>query len=264
MEENLKNAVNIMVKNLVKILGDNIKSIYIYGSSVLNDFKLGWSDIDILVLTKKPICENEAEVLLNLRQTLLNKEPENLYFRSFEGAMLSYIAFLGNTQDNVVYWGTKGQKIKENYKLDSFSMKELIENGRLLYGEDVRDIFIEPTFQDLKNDIQYHYESIRQHAQKTGRNFYSFGWFLDISRCLYTLETGKIISKTKAGEWAIKNNLCPDKIAIKTALKVRKNPLKYKNDEKIFDYAETLGNSVQEYANVLEKVLKNFDIRVLY
>lgn len=78
---------------------------------------------------------------------------------------------------------------------------------------------------------------------------------LDIARCIYTLRTGKIIAKTKAAEWALENNLCPDRYALTTALNVRRSPLEYRDDKKTFDYAETLGDPVQHFADVLEKEL---------
>lgn len=256
-KQNLDYAINEMVTNIKNILKDNLMSIYVYGSYVLNDFKNGWSDIDLLVLTRNQIEKIESEKLLNLRQTLKDKFPNNPYFKCFEGAMLPYSSFLNQTNTTVVYWGTKASKIKDTYSLDSFSMKELLENGKLIFGEETRNNLAMPSFQNLKDDIIHHYKTIRDVAVKTGRNFYSFGWLLDISRCLYTLKTGNIISKTNAGEWAIKNNLCPKQSikALKVAIKVRKSPLKYKTKQKIFDYAETLGPQVQEYANVLQKEL---------
>lgn len=42
-------------------------SVYLYGSSVLNDFRLGWSDIDILILTGKQMSEEQAQRLVGLR-----------------------------------------------------------------------------------------------------------------------------------------------------------------------------------------------------
>lgn len=76
---------------------------------------------------------------------------------------------------------------------------------------------------------------------------------LDIARCIYTLRTGKIIAKTKAAEWALKNNLCPDSDALRYVLKVRRNPSEYKDDKQTFDYAETLAEPIQRFADVLEK-----------
>lgn len=80
---------------------------------------------------------------------------------------------------------------------------------------------------------------------------------LDIARCIYTLRTGKIIAKTDAAEWALENNLCPDPDALRFALKVRRSPLEYK-DDKEFDYAETLAEPIQRFADILEKELRKY------
>lgn len=141
-------------------------------------------------------------------------------------------------------------------------MKELIESGKLVYGIDIRKELKIPTYLELYKDVYNHYLTIREHAKQTGRTLYSYGWFLDISRCIYTLETGEIISKTKAGAWALKNKLCPDEIALKAAIKVRKSPQKLKNKQVVMDYAETLGDSVQRYADILEKYLKKHNDKI--
>ena len=81
---------------------------------------------------------------------------------------------------------------------------------------------------------------------------------LDIARCIYTLHTGKIIAKTDAGQWALENNFCHVPDALKTALKVRKSPLEFKKDESTLDYAQTLGELIQKFADVLEKKLEKY------
>lgn len=249
-------AINKMVHEIHSILSDCELSMYLYGSSVLDDFRLGWSDIDILVLTDRQISEEQAQKLVKLRQAMLEREPGNLYYRSFEGGMLTLDAFISKTPDRVVYWGTSGERITDTYTFDSFSMVELIESSTLLYGRDVRSQLKAPGFNDLYADVKHHYETIRKYAQNTGRDLYSFGWLLDIARCLYTLRTGKIIAKTAAADWAIENNLCPVPEALKIAVEVRRAPLEYKNDKQIFDYAETLGEPIQRFADVLENELK--------
>ncbi len=264
-KKNRQLAIENMVREISGILADCNPSIYLYGSSALNDFKIGWSDIDILVLTEKQMSQEQAELLVNLRQAMLEKEPENPYYRSFEGGMLTLVAFLSETPDRVVYWGTSGERITDSYSLDSFGMAELVENSVLLHGRDIQEKLTYPEFVELYADVKHHYETIRNYAGSTGRSLYSFGWLLDIARCIYTLCTGKIIAKTKAGEWALENNLCPDKDALTTALKVRRNPLKYKEDKAMLDYAETLGEPVQRFADVLENiisVIQHYDLLI--
>ncbi|MDE5992104.1 MAG: nucleotidyltransferase domain-containing protein, partial [Oscillospiraceae bacterium] len=108
-------AVRSMTSAISEILADNQPSIYLYGSSVLNDFRLGWSDIDILVLTQKRISQEQAQELVTLRQKLLEIAPENPYYRSFEGGMLTLTAFCSQKSDCVVYWGSSGQRIADTY-----------------------------------------------------------------------------------------------------------------------------------------------------
>ena len=248
-------SINKMVREISGILSDCEPSIYMYGSSALNEFQLGWSDIDILVLTERKIAEKQAQILVRLRQAMLEKEPGNPYYRCFEGGMLTLDAFLRRGTDRVVCWGTSGERITDSYLFDSFCMTELIESGVLLSGKDIRPQLKVPTFDDLYADVRHHYETIRKYAQKTGRSFYSFGWMLDIARCIYTLHTGRIVAKTEAGEWALENNLCLDPDVLEIALKLHRNPLAYKDNQQIFDYAETLAEPVQRFADVLEKEL---------
>ena len=248
-------SINRIIQEISSILSGNEISIYLYGSSVLDDFRFGWSVIDILVLTKNQISEEQAKKLVKLRQIMLESEPDNEYYRSFEGSMLTLNAFISKSSDRVVYWGTSGERIADSYTFNSFDMLELIENSVLLHGCDVRIQLRAPGFSDLCDDVKYHYESIRKYVQKTERSLYSFGWLLDISRCLYTLHTGKIIAKTAAAEWALENNLCPVPDVLKMALKVRKAPIEYKNDKQILDYAESLAVPIQNYADVLEDEL---------
>ena len=86
-------AINKMVEQIADILSFNDPSVYIFGSYVLNDFQFGWSDIDILVLTDKTISEQQANELVCLRQRLTASEPNNPFYRLFEGGIQSCFFF---------------------------------------------------------------------------------------------------------------------------------------------------------------------------
>jgi predicted nucleotidyltransferase len=248
----LNAAIDYMVAKIVNILKANDPSVYLYGSCVLNDFHFGWSDIDILVLTQIPITDQQANQLLFLRQECQDTHPATPLFRCFEGGMLALDSFRNHTPTTVVYWGTSGQRITDHYTFDACSLRELLDHGQLMYGKDIRNQLTPPTFADLKANIQVHYNSIRKYASLTGRSIYSFGWILDIARGIYTLRTGKIISKTAAGYWALENRLFTDCSALETALEVRKNPQLFHDDSSLQDLAENLGPMIQQYAAVLE------------
>jgi predicted nucleotidyltransferase len=248
----MKQSIEIMRDAIIDILDNNAAAIYLYGSVALNDFKLGWSDIDILCLTQTTITDEQAGALVSLRQDLLEKDLDNPYYRLFEGAILPLNTFINNSSNKVVYWGTSGQKITDTYSFDSFSKYELLTSGILLSGHDEREKIRMPLFSDLRNDVIYHYHTIRKYAVKTNESIYSCGWLLDIARGIYTLRTGKVIAKTAAGTWALKNDICPVAESLSKAIEVRNNPLYYKNTDSYKKWAATLGSEIQIFADILE------------
>lgn len=251
----MNSAIDNMVKELQSVLGDSIACIYLFGSVAMGDFKLGWSDIDIICLTKRMLSDDEAEELVNLRQKLLECDKTNRYYRSFEGIITSVDEFINNAYTKAVYWGTSGQRITDSYSFDECSLFELIKYGRLVLGEDIRDKMVLPTYEELKNNVMRHYRAIREYAALTNESLYSCGWLLDIARCIYTLRFGDVISKTKAGEWALEENICPDREQMIKTLKVRNEPLKYKDRDDTKRWLASLGPTVQEFADVLETEL---------
>ncbi|HEY8423120.1 MAG TPA: aminoglycoside adenylyltransferase domain-containing protein [Thermoclostridium sp.] len=249
----IEQSIETMTNRIAGILSDNKPSIYLYGSIVLDDFKDGWSDIDILCLAETKISDMQAKRLLNLRQELTDEYGENLNFHLFEGGFLTLDAFVNNVPDMVVYWGTSGQRITDKYCFDPFSMIELIEHGLLLYGNEVRDRLVHPAKEEVIQAVINHYEVIRKYAVKTNRSLYSAGWLLDIARCIYTLRTNKIISKTEAGKWALENCLAPDVDIMKKVLMLREEPTRYKDDNEVLEWLENIGPYIQRFADVLEK-----------
>ena len=77
----LTRSIRTVTDGIAERLADGAPSVYLYGSAALGDFRLGWSDIDILVLTERRIAPEQAEGLLRLRRALTAREPENPYYR---------------------------------------------------------------------------------------------------------------------------------------------------------------------------------------
>lgn len=244
MSNTVNDAITAMAREISARLRGDAPSIYVYGSVALNDYRHGWSDIDILCLTPAPLTNEQAQSLLNLR------DMPGEYFRKFEGGITDICSYRNRAPGVAVYWGTSGERITNNFALDPFSARVLMKRGMLISGADARDKLPTPGYAELRRAVKRHCETIRAHARETSPSLYSHGWLLDISRCLYTLETGDVIAKTLAGEWALARELCPNPEKLARAIYLRYHP-------EDFDAAEAaaLGEAVQSYADILESAL---------
>ena len=253
LEPRLRLAINTMAVSIYNILESVQPSIYLYGSVTAEDFRPGWSDIDLLVLTQEPITATQADLLLTLRQQLAQRDPDTPYYRAFEGGMLDLGSFLTNESTRVVYWGTTGVRIKERHDFSAFDRASLLQNGQLLLGKDVRRHFEMPEYPEIATAVISHAVSIRQHG-KGARSLYAYGWLLDIARCMYTLVNGRLTTKTTAAQWALDEHLCPCPAELSMALTVRRQP-ELIRDESVLAYAEGLTEAIQSFLNLLEKAL---------
>lgn len=254
----MKNAVNSMANEIVRIMAGDVYGIWLYGSVVMDDFRPGWSDIDFVALTNGPVSESQAEQLVTVRQQMLEKEPENPYYRSFEGVIANLDEYRGKTFSRLVYWGTGGQRVTDRYELDTFSAFELAKYGKPVYGGNPW-ILPAPGREEVVRAVRTHYESIRKYAVQTNESLYSCGWLLDIARCVYTLRTNDVISKTRAGAWALEEHLFPEEEPLRKTLEIRQDPQAFKNREDVRQWLTSLGPVVQRYADVLERELSVCD-----
>ena len=241
-----------MAERIGGVLDHGVHSAWLYGSAVLDDFRPGWSDIDLLVLTNGPIAEGQARELVTLRQTMSEAEPDNPYYRLFEGVIACRDEYLSGSFTRLVYWGTTGQRITDRFLPDPFAAFELAKYGKSVYGPDDRSAFPVPSGEEMRAAVRRHYETIRQHAVQTGDSLYSCGWLLDIARCVYTLRDGGVIAKTQAGARALSEHLFEDEEPLRKTLKIRRNPTAYKDREDVKQWLKSLGPVVQRYADVLE------------
>ena len=200
-----------------------------------------------------------------LRQQLSENEADNPYYRLFEGVICTLPEYREGCFARLVYWGTSGQRITDRWEPDAFSRWELARLGRAVYGRqaDRAGLFSpsgkEELFQAIRRHyeaIRRHYEAIRLHARKTDESLYACGWLLDICRCLYTLRSGEVISKTQAAVWALEQHLFEEEESLRKALEIRRNPLLYKDNSEVKTWLASLGPMVQQYADVLEEALK--------
>lgn len=253
LEPRLRLAINTMAVSIARILERNGVSIYLYGSVTTEDYRHGWSDIDLLVLTGAPITPEQADMLVNLRQTLASCDPDTPHYRLFEGGMLDLGSFLTGDETRVVYWGTTGQRLKTQHSFSAFDRASLLQTGQLLLGRDVRRHIEMPTYEDIRAGVAGHLRSIQEHGTGS-RSIYAYGWLLDIARGMHALLNGRMATKTDAAQWALDERLCPCPAELSMALTVRRQP-ELIRDPAVLDYAEGLTEAIQEYAALLEQAL---------
>ena len=252
----MKNAIDAMVNEIIRIMDGDVYGIWLYGSVVMDDFRPGWSDIDFAALTCGEISENRAEQLLTLRQQMLEKEPGNPYYRSFEGVIANLDEYREGKFRRLVYWGTSGQRVTDRYEPDTFSAFELAKYGKPVYGGKPW-ILPAPGREELIRAVRAHYESIRKYAVQTNDSLYACGWLLDIARCIYTLRTGDVVSKTQAGIRALEEHLFPDEAPLRKTVEIRQDPQAFRDREDVKQWLKGLGPVVQQYADVLEAELRS-------
>lgn len=248
-------SIRRMVSEIASVLNGRLKCVWLYGSAALDDFQLGWSDIDLIAYFDGTLTDAQADRLVNLRQTMAALFPGDPYYACFEGAIVPSPDKDGISVGRGAYWGTAGQRLISRYEFDPFARYELAHFGRILYGQEDRSLFSCPARAELAVAVRRHYETIRQYAVQTDERLYSCGWLLDIARCVHTLRYGDVIAKTKAGEWALAERIFPDSEDLKQALAVRRHPLSCKNDPAVRSWLRSLGPAVQRYADVLEQEL---------
>lgn len=253
-ENRMQKAMEIMAREIAACLDGGLHSLWIYGSAVLDDYRPGWSDIDMLALAEKPLSEAQAGRLLDLRQRLAERFPELPCFRGFEGILVCLEEYRSGRISRLVYWGTSGQRVTDRYAPDVFARYELAKHGRSVFGAADRGLFPVPGRAELVEAVRAHYEGIRRCAQQTDESLYSCGWILDIARCLYTLRYGDVVSKTRAGRWALEEGLLPEE-ALRRTLEIREDPLAYKDRPQVRAWLRSLGPLVQQCADALEAAL---------
>jgi len=243
-----------MARRIGALTAEQEPSIYLLGSCVLEDYRPGWSDIDLLCLLRDPLSPAQAQTLVGLRQTLVAETGDPVY-RAFEGGVLTWNTLERKTDGPVVYWGTGGERITDHYALDPFSKLLWKQSGLPLLGPDRRDRIPAPTRTELLEAVERHYRTIRKHG-KGGPSVYAAGWMLDTARCLYTLRTGSVIAKTRAGEWALTQGLAPSPEILRRVLEIRRDPLAHRDSAQSRAWLSELTPHIQAFADVLEDALE--------
>lgn len=257
LPEQVAQAAERMAGAIAARLPGNPPSVYLIGSAALGDYQPGWSDIDLLALTPDPLAPEAADALVGLRQAL--QAGGDPMARSVEGGVLP-LAGLDGAPTLAVYWGTSGERLTDRFGLDPFSRAVLMGRGVRLAGPEVRGRLARPTRAELEAAVADHWRVTREHGGRPSASLYGAGWMLDVARGLYTLATGRVGAKTRAGQWALERGLAPDPEALERALRYRRDPASFAADPAARDFAAGLGPAILRFNGVLEGALRRKEL----
>jgi hypothetical protein len=145
-----------------------------------------------------------------------------------------------------------GERMKTRYDLAGFSMRNLLDDGVLVFGEDARSAIPYPSDTEMLEQVRNMINTVRKHAVTANDDIHSADWLFLICQSLYWLNTGKIACKSKAALWAKSNfdfNWCNE---LDKAINIRNNPEESSSAENRL-WLSGLGSTIQSACDTLAK-----------
>jgi hypothetical protein len=195
-------------------LGDNLLGVYLRGSLALGDFDTETSDVDILVVTERPVSEAEFEALAALHGRIPPTE-DNEYGRRYEVSYIDQgsIKRFGPgerrhprcTDDERFEWADH----RPNWVLERWTVRE---RGVTVLGPDPKTLIdpIEPTEirgavrDELRQRLQHWMDGSWARSEIAHRGAQAFE-VETVCRALYTLASGELPTKPQAIVWGRDN-----------------------------------------------------------
>lgn len=208
-----------------------IQGIYVTGSLALNDFYPTKSDIDFVVLCDH-LPEKKEASLLNIHRLIAKVYP----FPPLSGSYVTIKNFLSTTSEvSITLNFHEGSLRHGKFEMAPVVIAELKSEAITVSGPEAASLNIPLNQHQLKEFLHHNINSywrnwIDRHSRLSKRKILLIlfprltEWgILGVARQLYTLHTGKIVSKTEAGLYCLKE--LPEKYdsIIKLALETRKD-----------------------------------------
>ena len=142
--------IDALIEDLRQALADNLLGVYPRGSLALGDFDPEYSDIDVLVVTRRRASEDEFEALKSMHDRL--RELPNRYAAGLEAAYIdseSVRRFVPGQRHPTItsHDPFRWERHDSNWVLDRWQTRE---SGIAWYGPDPRTVIDEITDAELR------------------------------------------------------------------------------------------------------------------
>jgi predicted nucleotidyltransferase len=202
--------LEVLFQGIEETIGDNLTGIYLRGSLALGDFDPETSDIDFLVVTHRPISEQEFDELSSLHRRIARLP--NRYSGDLEGAYIDRAALRRFRAGERHPTLERGQVLRWMEHRANWVMERWIvrEHGVTVIGPDAKTLIDPVSAEELQAAVRNRLRDWEDWACKPDDP----DWRLPLShkayvietmcRALYTLTSGALCSKPLAVEWAVK------------------------------------------------------------
>lgn len=180
-----------------KALRDNFLGFYIMGSFVMGDWDPQRSDIDFIVVTRKPLNKEESIQVGKLHQSLSKSDVG----KKLDGAY----TYLQQLQEKR-FEETTGSVENHEFIADSpchlsaDNILCLLQYGKCILGKPIKELSLSVSDEELTQAVL---DMLIEDADEIDKkqDFQTlYGILIDMLRCIYTLETKKLPTKPRAIE----------------------------------------------------------------
>jgi predicted nucleotidyltransferase len=221
---------------------DNLESVYVYGSTALGAYIEGTSDIDFLILVRRPLSQSEILAISEAHEEVEKSIPGTDIMGSYirrEDLGKSFI----DIPVYATYYNKKLQTNGEGADINPITLWVLRRHGICVFGEElpfVYDTLLDELLKYVLNNMNTYWVSwidrLENKLETTAilnqteieQIDYAVEWcILGMLRQLYTIKESDITSKIGAGEYGLKilpkqwHELIREAIAIKRQEPIR-------------------------------------------
>ncbi len=205
--------LNALVQGLKQVLAIDLVGVYLRGSLACGGFDPDTSDVDVLVITERPVDDPTfARLSVLHEQIALLPNP---YAQQIEIAYWDREAARTYRpgQNHPTLERGAGERLKwqehgQNWILERWTVREM---GKVLYGPDPRTLIDEITPDEMVRAVRTRLQDWAEWA----RDVDDPDWLLPkahkayvvetMCRALYTLETGRLAGKPQSVQWALEH-----------------------------------------------------------
>jgi hypothetical protein len=199
-EENLRRSYVIELTKIAdaifKVLGDNFLGFYIMGSFVMGDWDPQKSDIDFIVITRKPLNKEETIQISKLHQSLSKSDVG----KKLDGAY-TYLQQLQEKRFEEKTGSVENHEFIADSPchLSADNILCLLQHGKCILGKPIKELSLSVSDEEL---VQAARDMLIEDADEIDKQDFQalYDILIDMLRCIYTLETKKLPTKPRAIE----------------------------------------------------------------